>query len=451
MSKSNRSDESDAENIGVQFNVATQKTFTAKWCNDLLTNLTDSFADIKHCFKDLKSDIKTLESTLFDKISEVKDVAAAAQRSADANAVAINELKVDFTIMKNDYTGLKHECNVLNNECKKLRTENIALKEQSTNLEIYSRKNNVILRGITEVKDENNSMCEETVRLFLKSKLDIESVCVDAMQFQRCHRLRGRKNQHARDVIVRFRSLADKDIVWGAQSKLKMTKYGMNEDFPREVANNRRKLYPIFNQARRVLPKRNVSLKGDKLNINGMIYTVSSLGRLQGVLHTSKFNEKSNDEVLVFGGVLSDYHRFSNWSPVQLTYKNVTFPTLEHAYMHTMATTFHDAEAAANILGAPDAQCAKQLSYSIQGFNATEWNDKKAGVMKELLRIKFSQGTEHLKQLLATGNKSLAETGKNSYYACGLSITDKDILDKSKWSGNNLGLMLEEIRREART
>ena len=68
--------------------------------------------------------------------------------------------------------------------------------------------------------------------------------------------------------------------------------------------------------------------------------------------------------------------------------------------------------------------------------------------MEEILTEKFSQN-EHLKQfLLNTGNKELVEGNpKDTHWACGLSIDDKNIWNKEKWTGENqLGKILGKIR-----
>ena len=177
---------------------------------------------------------------------------------------------------------------------------------------------------------------------------------------------------------------------------------------------------------------------------------MTSLDRLPEKLDPRNFNEKINETTMVFGGILSEWHPFSNWFPCSLKYKNTTFKSLEHAYLHTMAKSFKDDTMATEIIKAPDAQSAKILSYSIKDFNADVWNEKKADVMKSLLKIKFVKNSEHANQLLKTGNKRLAETGRGSYYSCGMYITDNDVLDTSKWGGNNLGLMLQSIRNDLR-
>ena len=88
------------------------------------------------------------------------------------------------------------------------------------------------------------------------------------------------------------------------------------------------------------------------------------------------------------------------------------------------------------------------MSYKIQGIDQNRWDNTKECVMKKLLRIKFAPQSKPAQQLLDTGNRHLAETGKNPFYACGMSITDRHILDHTKWVGNALGTLLSEIRLE---
>ena len=109
-----------------------------------------------------------------------------------------------------------------------------------------------------------------------------------------------------------------------------------------------------------------------------------------------------------------------------------------------MAVTFDDKNMASAILAAPDAEAAKRLSHMIKGIDFAKWDGMKEGIMEKLLGIKFAPDTELARELLSSGNKLLAETGK--FYPCGLSITDKNILDTSKWSGNVLGKLLGKIR-----
>ena len=435
---------SDSEGNIVQFEVAAPKSNVTKtWCIDLVNSLKAQFEDMRERFTDLKlsfrEDIKSSESILLAKIEEVKNEAQDAKKLAQANRVAIEKLQLQY---KSDYNDIRSECNAL-------IIQNSALKEQCNSIETYSRRNNIIIRGVQEPNYETGEQCEQSARLFLTNTLKISQDIVGAMVFVRCHRLRANRKKTTRDIIIRFKSFKDRDIVWGKKTELFGNKqFGMSEDFPKEVAANRKKLYLIFHRAKKMNLK--VSLKADKLYIEGIMYTVNSLEKLPLDLQPLQFCEKSNEHALVFGGTLSEWHPFSNWSPVPMRYNGIKYISLEHAYLHTMATSSGDMDTAAAILASPDAQTAKMLSHKISGLDRAQWDRRREAVMEELLRIKFAPGTERAKTLLATGNKRLAETGKGDFYPCGMSITDTNILDISKWNVNALGKLLGKIRHELR-
>ena len=95
---------------------------------------------------------------------------------------------------------------------------------------------------------------------------------------------------------------------------------------------------------------------------------------------------------------------------------------------------------------------AKQIGDKIK-INKDIWDNKKSDeVMSGLLQSKFFSGSNWAKELLETGNKHLAVSGRNHHYSCGLSITHKDVLDRSSHSGNNrLGELLMDICKTLRT
>ena len=56
---------------------------------------------------------------------------------------------------------------------------------------------------------------------------------------------------------------------------------------------------------------------------------------------------------------------------------------------------------------------AKQAGRTVSNFDRADWNVVKKGIMLDLLRIKFKDGSEVAKFLKATTGKSLAEAGKS--------------------------------------
>ena len=78
----------------------------------------------------------------------------------------------------------------------------------------------------------------------------------------------------------------------------------------------------------------------------------------------------------------------------------------------------------------------KLLGKHIKGFNVHSWNKNKGEVMLDTLRCKFSQNADLKQDRINTGEK-LIESGRSAYYAAGLSLMDKNILDSAKYTGKN--------------
>ena len=77
-----------------------------------------------------------------------------------------------------------------------------------------------------------------------------------------------------------------------------------------------------------------------------------------------------------------------------------------------------------------------------------EWGKVRENLMLKLLRVKFARGTDLAAKLQSTGNKLLAESGKDKFFSCGLPLTHVDVLDSSKWKSNMLGKLQMQIRNE---
>ena len=191
-----------------------------------------------------------------------------------------------------------------------------------------------------------------------------------------------------------------------------------------------------------------MSLRGDRLIVKGKTYTVNNLDTLPENIHPRNMCTVTNDQVLVSGGLLSEYSFLSNYAKCDLELNSVKYETLEHGYGHLRALHFNDLEIADRILSAKNPAEVKQLGYKVKGFRAAEWGKQKEKVMLELLRIKFKAGSSMAKDLQATGNKQLAESGRDTFFSCGLSLVHPDVLDPSKWKSNMLGRLQMKIRSE---
>ena len=102
------------------------------------------------------------------------------------------------------------------------------------------------------------------------------------------------------------------------------------------------------------------------------------------------------------------------------------------------------------ILETDDVAEIKALGRGVSGYDDHYWNGVRQVIVYEGLVAKFSQNEELKKRLLDTGNDMLAECAvKDRIWGIGLSMTDPDRQDMSKWKGQNLlGYALMMVRNK---
>ena len=170
----------------------------------------------------------------------------------------------------------------------------------------------------------------------------------------------------------------------------------IGEDFPKDIAYNRRKLFHVITKARRVQ-------KSSVTESRQSSYTVDNLDELTDELSMKTFSERSNDKVVVVGGIYSNFHPLSNFYSSPITFRNQNYKTLEQGYQHTKAMVFGDVATAADIMVTNNPALAKKLSYNIKNFKQDVWNTKHHDIMLELVKAKFNQNPKLADELRATG------------------------------------------------
>ena len=106
---------------------------------------------------------------------------------------------------------MQEEVHVLKTEYRKLRDENVILKNQTNNIESYSRRDNLIIYGVTEPKNESPSQCEKLVKQSFVTHLNLTDLEAGNIEFVRCHRLYSNRKNAVKPVIVRFKNFNDRE------------------------------------------------------------------------------------------------------------------------------------------------------------------------------------------------------------------------------------------------
>ena len=147
-----------------------------------------------------------------------------------------------------------------------------ALGRRNIKLEAYTRRENVRIFNVGEEEDENT---EELVRSIFVANLKIPADKVNDIRFERVHRISTnnsslRAPSYPKPIIARFSHYQDKEYVRSFYKNLKGTNIGFSDDFPKEIEEIHRKLYPVLKKAKQ--DKQKAFFNFDKLIINGQIY-----------------------------------------------------------------------------------------------------------------------------------------------------------------------------------
>lgn len=140
----------------------------------------------------------------------------------------------------------------------------------------------------------------------------------------------------------------------------------------------------------------------------------------------------------------------SNWYPSHFSVDDNKFTSMEQYMMYKKALTFNDEKIANEILSITDAAEIKRLGRMVSGYNDGIWNGLRQIIIYEGLIEKFIQNDTLREKLLETQDAILAECAvKDCIWGIGLSMTDDNRFEMSKWRGQNLlGYSLMMVREK---
>ena len=146
---------------------------------------------------------------------------------------------------------------------------------------------------------------------------------------------------------------------------------------------------PVFRHARTIESfKGNVSLKADKLVIDGRTYTVDTLNKLPPSLNPFTYSARQNETVLVFHGTSSP---LANSYPCAFKENGITFNNVEQYMYYHKALTAGDDIAATRMLGIKHVTEQRRLNKSVNtvpqwaGYRERRWRTE---TISKLARMK---------------------------------------------------------------
>lgn len=142
-----------------------------------------------------------------------------------------------------------------------------------------------------------------------------------------------------------------------------------------------------------------------------------------------------NKRIYFWKGIFSQWHRNPIYDPVHDVHANCS----EQLMMANKAWLFGDKEAAAEILATDSPRKQKEIGRRVQGYVDEVWAEKRLAIVSDISYLKFSQDKELKEILLATEDFELVEASpEDPIWGIGMAQNDPDVLDKTKWKGQNL-------------
>ena len=281
-----------------------------KLFNDKITKLQ---VDITSQKQEVKEEIHKLEESLItqrDKITE-----------GLTKGIADNQWSI-CTILK---------------ENKELKQENQALKERLDQIEINQLGNNLIITGIPENTWESYSHTKQRVTDTIAASIGNDPAALaqaEKVEILYCTRIGRQRVNYNCPISVTFQKKEDKDNLLKNKRNLPVGIY-VNEEFPTHIKQARDKLQPVLRMIK-TNPnyKDKCRIKGDKLIVNGINYTVDTLNELPAKISATKAAEKRDSDSIVFHGELSP---FSNFYPSRFQHEGTCFETAEHYIQYRKA------------------------------------------------------------------------------------------------------------------
>lgn len=228
-----------------------------------IKQVTDSVSSLTTRVNTMELEVNTVKKTMSDVENNTKAMSDIFDDVKKTSDLKLSTLRQETHQIRDQF---KEAMNTMERQSEDLQKSVVDLKSRSM-------RDNLVFSGIPERDDED---CEEVIQNFLKTKLKL----VDDISFERVHRM-GKKDEFRtkpRRIVAKFSFFRDRELVrLQAPKKLKGSNIWVNEQFPPEIEEKRKTLYPVMRTARK--NGHRVKLVRDSLYIDGRLYVSPALSQ----------------------------------------------------------------------------------------------------------------------------------------------------------------------------
>lgn len=438
-----------------------------KQMQDLSDSVKTEVSSIREDFASVRSEVSTFRGELASVRNEMlktnKDMIDTKNTVSDLEKWVEDREHQDrkqedtFSAISDGMSKMNDEITDLKQQLKQSHTNYDSLKEYTMRVEYQSRRDNIVFHGVPEsVRPRNpgDKTAEDCTSIIRDILIELGITDAADIRIVRCHRLGAKndRNKWPRPIIAKFHWYGDRMTVWGLRSDVRSLRDGtmfITENFPPEIEQRRRQLYPSFKAAKAT--DSDARLVYDTLTVHGKQYTVDTIDKLPLELQPKYLATPSSNNITAFFTATSP---LSNFHLADVVDEDGTrYHSSEQMYQHRKALFHRDNSAASIIMKAKTPYQAYRAGENVKGQHSSEWYTGRELGKEQMVKTclaKFQQNPSLRQFLLATGNNELVEGNpKDSVWGVKLSYKDTKIFDRSNWKGKNwMGDVLTRVRQD---
>lgn len=199
------------------------------------------------------------------------------EKSRAYDSQSCDEIRSRHNEIEKELVNERKNSQKMKTECESLLTDYTRLNEEVLDLQSRSMRDNLLFFGIPECStfdQRKEEDCLNKIQMFCENSLKIENV--DAIKIDRAHRIGNFNSNKTRPIVVKFNYFPDKlRVKRAAYENLKDTDFRVKDQYPKQIAERRKVLFPVMQKARS--EGKRVTLSYDKLYVNGETITVDSV------------------------------------------------------------------------------------------------------------------------------------------------------------------------------
>ena len=253
------------------------------------------------------------------------------------------------------------------------------------------------------------------------------------------------KRKLQRPILCELIRKSDKGEVYKRVATLKGSqkwkKVSIGDDLSPLQNRNKQDLRDLCNLAKK--QKIDARLSGNALVIDGKRFLHKDIPNLPHDLKLADAKLVKCKGGLAFQGpatYMSNLHR------VSLTFEDLDFTSAEQAFVYMKALVCNAVAILSCIRSVNDPFRIKSLARRITATK--EWEEQRDQILYEIVKAKFKQNPTYAKALLETGNSAIFEATRDSYYGCGIPLSQAFLIDKDSPGKNIGGEILMQVREE---